>query len=832
MDSQRITSSVITIDAYCQSLALGAIALKEDLQQDPQWCERTRMRLQDLWGGRILPNEFLDQFVQTVTLASLLAKINTQSEVSEQALKRFLPPNIPILSEIMRALFQRIEVKEKLFGMINNYSLPLPDDQSGSSPSVYLYEHFLKAFSAKSRRDRGTFFTPPEIVQFIVRGVQHIVQLDLGLTGLCDPRSHLIDFATGTGAFLLGAIQQATKERFPESNQDAIIHDKILPRFIGFEPYLVPNIIAQLNVVNLLQSNPHNYAFSPEEHTCIYPLDTLEDPRTNEISAGNPLQQDSIPIIIGNPPYNSDSKNNGRWIIDLLAPYKEGLGEKNLKPLNDDYVKFLRYAQWRVEQAGRGVIGIITNNSFLDGLVHRVMRACIVGTFDRLYLINLHGHQQEDGDESVFDIQKVGVVIILAAKFLVPTEKKEVFYYSLVDHGNRTRTEKLKFLSTHRLEEIPWTSLEVKAPYYWFVPRSSQAEEDYQAGWGLDEIFEIFTSGIETGNDLFYLSFPTENKSLIARVQDVLTSKDEIASKKKYKWLDTTNRTYQKLRTHGKLDQIPRAIRPLHYRPLDIRSCYYERGALSRDRFEVMQHLIGNETTNLAIISVRQVGGQDPFSHVLVSDTIVDNRIMKSTKGKAYVFPQFLFRGSKRITNFQASFLQEMAALYGVTPDDTKLFAYIYAILNSPHYRTRFATQLRKNFPRISFVKDLNLFDSIAEQGRILVETHLLRTPCTLPAGIRFSGNEDSVINKRYIHYNPTQQRLFINDTHYWEGITAEIWNIQIGGWTVLSHWLSERDGKSIGNVGQRNFANILQTLILTRDCNIIVDNLLSGYFS
>ncbi len=806
-------------EGFAQTLAREAVALKADLQKDPQWCERTRARLLAVWGGEISPNEFLDQFVQTLIFTVFLAKNSQQQEISLKNLQELIPPSISVLSELVHSLSLRAEADSginlafsRLVHIIAT-QVHMSNTLSESLSSIYLYEQFLGAFSTKTRRERGVYYTPHEIVEFIVKSVQETLQNDLRISGFCDSHVQLLDFSVGTGAFLIGAIKQTLKEISPELDLHAIIRDKIIPHFSGLEPYLAPNIIAQLNILKILQSPPINYVPSSHEHIHLYPHNTLADPEKDEIFGIELPNTKIVSVVIGNPPYSADSRNNNPWIMDLLQTYKEGLVEKNLKPLNDDYVKFLRYAQWRVEAAGQGIIGIITNNSFLDGLVHRMMRANLLRSFNRLYLLNLHGHHREDGDESVFGIQKVGVVICLFVKTAVKTAKKEVFYFSSLEHNLNSRAEKLDFLSTHRLEDIPWTSLKVDEPNFWFKPRSSQEEETYLAGWGLDEIFEVYTSGIETGNDNFYLAFPAEKHTLAARVQDVLLSQDEGAMKKKYHWLETTNRTIQKLRVHGHPDQVHEAIRPLLYRPMDIRWCYYERGAMSRDRYEVMQNLLAGEKYDLALISVRQVGGQDSFTHVLVTNMIIDNRIMKSTKGKAYLFPLFLARGSSRVPNFQAKFLDSMKKQYGRVPDPRQLFAYIYAVLNSPKYQQQHAFQLRKNFPRMPFVKELSLFEAIATQGKMLIECHLVPTMDGIIPGSSQQTQNSGIIVTRHLRYDQTTQRVYINETQFCEGISPEIWNIKIGGWPVLSHWLSERDGHIFGVEEQQMFERVCHAL-------------------
>ncbi len=825
---------ISALEKFAQSLAIEVASLKVELARDPEWCARTHSRLQVVWGGEISQDEFLNQFVQTLTFAFLLAKTSEKSEISGQNLEKLLPRNIPVLSEIMCLLMPHIKEDSRIDAAVSrltqiiNNNLASPINFSEISASVYMYEPFLQAFSAKSRRKLGVFYTPPEIVEFIVKNVQYLLQKDEGIAGLSDNRIRLIDFSVGTGAFLLDSIKKTIEEKTSEIDTNAFIHEKILAHFMGFEPFLAPNVIAQLNIVKLLQDPPVNYRFSPSERIKVFPYNTLEDPLNHKDLNPEPPSANVFPVILGNPPYAADSRNNTPWILDLLGTYKVELVEKNLKPLNDDYVKFLRYAQWCVEQAGQGIVGVITNNSFFDGIVHRVMRASLFQTFNRIYLLNLHGHQGEDQDESLFDIRKVGVAICFFVKMPAAPQTKEVFYFSSLDNGLFTRAEKIDFLRNHNLKTIPWARLEVQASQYWLKPRTSQEEETYIAGWGLDEIFEVYTSGIETGNDDFYIALLAEKDALVARVRDALLSQDEGTIKKKYHWMETTNQTFQKLRTHGQLDRILDAVYPLHYRPLDIRWCYYERGAMSRDRYEVMRHLTGKDYSNLALISVRQVGGPDSFTHVLVTDTIVDNRIMKSTKGKGYVFPLFRREGTNRVPNLRAEFLQCMAKLIGKVPEIEELFAYIYAILNSPGYRHRYAIQLRKGFPRIAFPNNPQQFEAMARAGQELIDAHLLRTPPAVLPTLKIHSPNTSIIAKQHVHYDPETQRVFFNEGQFVEGVPPDIWNFQIGGWPVLSHWLSERGGRTFGREEQQIFGQILYALTSSKNFSKKCDVLFS----
>ncbi|WP_187648674.1 Eco57I restriction-modification methylase domain-containing protein [Nitrosophilus labii] len=192
--------------------------------------------------------------------------------------------------------------------------------------------------------------------------------------------------------------------------------------------------------------------------------------------------KEDILVILGNPPYNNKSKNRDEKILKLLDKYKEGLNEKKIN-LDDDYIKFIRFAQWKLLEQNKdvlsqksGILGFITNNSFIWGRTHRKMRESLYKSFDEIYILNLHGSKTDPKeDKNIFDIQ-VGVCISIFIKYPFEVDKKRVFYYSTFENEIYSKEDKLKFLGSNIYKDLKWKELEIKEPYYWFIDKDLSSE--------------------------------------------------------------------------------------------------------------------------------------------------------------------------------------------------------------------------------------------------------------------------------------------------------------------------------------------------------------------
>ncbi len=230
---------------------------------------------------------------------------------------------------------------------------------------------------------------------FIVRAVNDILKDTFGIAdGLADrKRVTVLDFATGTGTFLLEILHHIF-ETTSEGTRNLIVKEHVLKDLYGFEYLIAPYTVAHLKLSQFLHDK--GYTMQSGERLNIYLTNTLEpiEPQRNlllpalsrEVEAAQKIKDKPVLVITGNPPYNAKSRNKGKWITDLLkdAYFKvdgKKLEERNPKNLLDDYVKFIRFAQWKMEQVEEGVVGIITNHSFLNNPTFRGMRQSLMQTF-------------------------------------------------------------------------------------------------------------------------------------------------------------------------------------------------------------------------------------------------------------------------------------------------------------------------------------------------------------------------------------------------------------------------------------------------------------------
>jgi len=470
-------------------------------------------------------HDFIDAYVQTITYGLFLAEINSQNEITEENASKYIPKSMGILKE----LFKTIDIEdipdsidwiiEEIIDILNlvdhkkmNNNLSFSKIYQDEDPYVYFYENFLAAYDKKNRKAKGVYYTPIPVVKFIIESINYLIRQNFNNEGLKGENVKILDFATGTGTFLLESFVKAL-ENTDEGMKQGLIKERLLKNFYGFEYLMAPYTIAHLKLSQYLKEE--GYPLQDTERLKIYLTDTLDNSQHEGISyfqkitkegrdANSIKLQEDILVLMGNPPYNVESKNNKKWIMKLSETYKKGLNEKNIKPLNDDNIKFIRYAHWKIEKHGKGVIGIISNNSYLDGLVHRVMRKELINTFDQIYILNLHGNKRKgEPDENVFDIM-AGVAIALFVKFPEPLDQKEVYYYSTLENKIMDRELKYGVLLANDISNLNWERINPVEPYYWFIKSNETLINEYNNGWVITDIFDKYQGGIKTQRDPYY----------------------------------------------------------------------------------------------------------------------------------------------------------------------------------------------------------------------------------------------------------------------------------------------------------------------------------------
>jgi len=515
-----------------------------------------------------------------------------------------------------------------------------------------------------------------------------------------------------------------------------------------------------------------------------------------------------ILVVIGNPPYSIHSKNNKDWIIKLISRYKEDINEKNIQPLNDDYVKFLRYAEWKINKNGMGVIGLISNNSYLDGIIFKVMRKKLLETFDRIYILNLHGNKKKgEKDENVFDIV-AGVSISLFVKLPNSLENKEVFYYSTLENSINSREEKYDFLLKEYVSSVKWNKLDPKEPDYWFVNKNLDSEEEYNKGWSLIDIFKDYGSGIQTGRDDLFIDFDINKlKNKISILFSNNISKEFIT---KYKVRSTGG--YDILNKLLKYSYDENKINKIHYRPYDIRVSYYHEGLIRRPAYTLMNHFLKGD--NLGLVFSRQVVGNE-WKHVFITKDICDEALVSlKTREWTYTAPLFLYSKDSRILsevigdfknpyenmypvpNFSKTFIEFISKKFDIFPTPQEIFKYIYSILHSKTYRERYYEFLKIDFPKIPFTENYDMFLELSNLGNELILNHLLKKDYSKSEIGKFEVEGDSRITSAI--YDKSKNKLYINESQSFDNVPHEVWKFEIGGYRVLDKWLKERQKHNI----------------------------------
>lgn len=783
-------------------------------------------------------DDFCDLYAQTLTYGLFTARLRCKNEFDRREAFYVIPKTFGILRDIFRIISLE-DIPEQMEWIIDDmaYLLAHVDvndifekykmEKKGEDPVIYFYENFLFEYDPKEKERRGVYYTPHPVVSYIVRSLNMILKDKFGINdGFSDKKVTVLDPAGGTLSFLEEAIKIAVsefKEKYGEGSLKGFIKDHILEDFYAFELMMAPYVIGHMRLSFLLTD--YGYELSPEERIKYYLTNTLDMnvisdsaiPIISSISdesknAENVKKEIPILVIMGNPPYSIQSGTLSKDARALVEKYKyingERIKEKGAlqfeKNIQDDYVKFIAFAQWKISQTGEGMLGFITNHSYLDNPTFRGMRQSLMNTFNEIYILDLHGNSLKkevcpDGskDENVFDIRQ-GVAIGL---FIKKKDAKDSEVYHSEEWG--LREKKYDFLLSNDIKTTQLKKLEPNSPYYFFSLRDEKGREIYESFMKVTEIFKENVTGIVTARDNFVIDFNKETlRRRIAMFRN-LSIPDETV-KQTFKLKDTRGWKISKARQELSIEtNWDKYFTEILYRPFDKRFIYYSQKMVDWPRPEVMRHMVQE---NLGLITTRQVA-EGIFNHSFVTNYIIDNRFTSSNKGIAYLFPLYLYpsadknalfeegtKPSEKTPNINPELFDKLSQLCGKKPTPEEIFYYIYAVLYSNIYRTKYAEFLKIDFPRIPFTKDHEVFIKMSELGKRLTLLHLLKSPELDPPIARFQGAGDSTVNK--VAFNERGNRVYINDTQYFEGVTKEVFEYQIGGYQVLSKWLKDRKGR------------------------------------
>lgn len=812
----------------------------------------------------ITPKVFADIYAQTIAYGMFAARLHdeTPDDFCRQEAANLIPKSNPFL----RKIFQQIagyDLDERIAWIVDDLvsafaATDMEKIMQGfgkstqqTDPMLHFYEDFLFQYDPAAKKQCGVYYTPQPVVEFIVRAVDDILRTEFNLPmGLADTskveveqeieqdikhrkekvlkhRVQVLDPATGTGTFLAETVKQIKRDLGGQMGAwDSYVPEHLLPRLHGFELMMAPYTIAHLKL-------DLEIGISAQDRLRVYLTNSLEEanPDANTLfghylaeeanSASRIKKEAPVMIVMGNPPYSVSSSNNRPWITNLVADYKKDLNERNIQPLSDDYIKFIRLAQHYVERNGEGIVAYISNNSFVDGLIHRQMRSELMRVFDEIYILDLHGNTRKketcpDGskDENVFDIMQgvsINIFVKKTAKSKAPAIVRHFDLYG-------TREYKYKYLREHDFSNVEWNELSPQKPNLFFVPKNFEDQEEYDKGFRVDEILPLNASGIKTQRDDASVFITDEERN---HVKNDFLNLSEVELKSKYDFKDV--RDWQVSAAQNDLQKNPIIEDRLLYRPFDVRFTLYTgktKGIQGYPRYDKMRHMINNE--NISLIICRQQSTFD-FQHVICTKYISDMCVISSqTKEGAYFFPIYLYpeEGSfdaERRPNLDEKIWAQINTAIGKETSPEDIFDYIYGVLHSPHYREKYKEFLKVDFPRIPYPKNADEFEHFRSCGNALRELHLMHNVPESP--VRFEQKGSMMVDYLRWEWNKDDGysgNIWINDTQFFESVPAEAWEFYIGGYQPAQKWLKDRKGRKLEYDDVEHYRKIIAVLMET----------------
>jgi len=835
--------------------------------------------------GTLTKETFADLYSQTITYGLFAARTRSDNSFNRELAFKYIPNTIGILKDVFhfislgkppKSLEVIVDDIAEVLNVtdVNKILHEYYEEGKGHDPVIHFYETFLSEYDPSIREKRGVYYTPEPVVNYIVRSVHQFLKTHFNISdGLASENVTLLDPAGGTLTFPAEAVKVAVEEfveKYGSGGKQKFIKNHILQNFYAFELMMAPYAIGHIKMSFLLEEL--GYRLSDDERFKLYLTNTLEMeeleqievPGLSSLSEENHLaskikKEQPILVIIGNPPYSGHSANQNGWTekllkenIDGLQSYyivdNEPLREKNPKWLQDDYVKFLRFAQWKIHKAGAGIVGMITNHSYLDNPTFRGMRQSLMNTFNEIYILDLHGNSLKketclDGskDENVFDIRQGTAIAI----FIKQKDKKGCKVYHNDLYG--LRETKYSWLKEHRATPKNYKLIKPEKPFYFFTQRKTESIKGYLRWKSVTEIFPVYSVGIVTARDNLTIRW-TENE-LWNTVLRFSKMEPELA-RRAYDLGPDARDWKVHLAREDLIQSGPdkKYVKRILYRPFDIRYTYYtgkSRGFHCMPRPEVMQHMLMGE--NLGLITSRIIKG-DKYQHTFISCNITDAALLAAnTASSSYLFPLYLYtkqeKPKKKSVKLSSWIIFEPKAEYSanrkpnissviweklnehykhlLSPED--ILHYIYAILFSNKYRLKYAEFLKIDFPRIPFTSDYNLFKSVSTLGSRLVELHLLESRMLDRPISKFQGeSENDKIEK--VEYIPQEKRIYINNDKFFDNVTPELWEYFIGGYQVLQKYLKDRKGRTMDD--PRHLCRVITALAKTIEIQQQIDEI------
>lgn len=894
---QKITSSKKLAEIMAGKARLLADVIRKSLTEDidEQNALYNQMHaIKDVLMDDITPERFADIYAQTIAYGMFAARLHdtTPDTFSRKEAAELIPRTNPFL----RQMFQYIagyDLDERVAWIVDDLAEAFRASDINkimagygkrtrqTDPMIHFYEDFLKAYDPKLRKNCGVYYTPQPVVSYIVRAVDEILQSEFGLAdGLADTsktkmsllnqkvkkkdkdtydvavhKVQILDPATGTGTFLAEVIHTIHNKMAGQQGMwQSYVENHLLPRLNGFELMMASYAMAHLKLDMVLAET--GYEPKNNERLRVYLTNSLEEHHnemdnlwsyafSQEANGASRLKRDyPVMVVLGNPPYSGESNNKSPWILSLMDSYKrepntnEPLKERNPKWINDDYCKFIRLGQSFVDKNSEGVMAYINNHSFLDNPTFRGMRWSLMQSFDKIYIIDLHGNSKKkevcpDGskDENVFDIQQgVSINIFIKNGKKHKGELAEVYHCDL--YGKRD--VKYNYLLEHSFSTTDFTRLSPTAPFYFFIKRDTDNEGVYNEGFAISNLFSLNNVGIVTSRD--GLVIDTDKDTLLSRIThfaDPTKSEGEIrlhffGDTGRGGYLAGDNRDWKMAEAKNTITNIDHEqyVKPISYRPFDTRYIYYHSAMIDFGREKVMRHFIlGN---NIGLMTCRQTVIN--WSHIGVTKHIVDDsRVSNKTRERGYAFPLYLYSadGATRQPNLDMEIVAKFAGKIGLVFEAEKsgneamfapidLLDYIYGVLHSPSYRKKFNEFLKVDFPRIPYPNDAEEFRRIGKIGGELREVHLMEVKPPIQTQFNVSGSNVVEATKITDGDSADVCKVWINAEQYFDNVPRVAWEFFIGGYQPAQKWLKDRKGMKLEWDDVKHYQHIIAALCKT----------------
>ncbi len=809
--------------------------------------------------------QFADMYAQTVVYGLFSARCmdETQDDFSAAEAVECIPNTNPFLKSLMKECLgsqnnSKLSYDELEIGNVVDLLLHTKTDaiiqdfnrQTGGGredPVIHFYEEFLTAYDKDQKVQRGVYYTPQPVVNFIVRAVDTIIKTEFGLEdGLAStetksikylrdsmrrkdgryrtkvedtkgvPAIQILDPSTGTGTFLSQIILQIYEDfkgKNKELSDDELkrawneyVPEHLLPRLNGFELMMAPYAVAHMKLAMVLKDT--GYDFESGERLNVYLTNTLEepgnsdgqmtlfeDPLASESIAANVVKKnEGIDVVIGNPPYAAASSNKGTYILDLMEEYKKEPGgqiklqEKNPKWLNDDYVKFIRFSENILADSRQGILAFINPHGFIDNPTFRGMRWHLLRTFDEIYILDLHGNsnRKEKCPDGSKDENVFDIQQGVSINIFVK-KTNSVSSLAKVHHADLwgIRDLKYKYLSEHDIDGVSFTTVTISEPEYNFTPTNVALKEKYSSGFSVDALFSKYSVGVVTAKDKILIGSTREE--VLAQVSEYYGI---VADKEK--------------------------VYPIYYRPFDQKYIYYDTKLLERSRENIMTSFFQD---NIGLITARSNRGED-CTQFLVTDMMSEAKCGERTTQSA-LFPLYLYSHQmgehKKDLNLNRKIIEKIESSLGLKlryknnesggfdPED--LLVYIYAVLYLEEYREKYKQFINADFPRIPYPTEKSVFYSLVTYGKKLINLHLMHKPKTSMY------DDKRLVGKIIEKVTYKNSMVYINKIDSFENIEADIWNYTMCGYQPMQKWLKDRRGCDLTEAEVINFRQMQEAI-------------------